>query len=469
MKISPLNLVFTGFKSHRLTFVFIFFPLVIYSQNFLGVPAGSGKGGAATTILKNWEAIGINPANMGWKENKTLSLGVFNSIGINIQTPDVEIKKMFDGILHPNDSLSADDKVAFADFFTKDNGTSIQTHVNWVAVSLQLPKLGGLAVNLRDRTFTHFHFNANLADVLLNGINAEAYDSLATALQISDFTDGTQISFIHYRECNIAYGRKIISMGSIDLFAGLGYKRLWGLGYADIEINGDIFNAQTSLSSRYNVNQPDSNFTIQDVDNLFNNVGSGNAFDFGINAVIKEMFKFGMAFTDIGSIKWTDNVMIAYDTLVPQLDSSMTGMESFQVNDAMQILFGENGMIRFKEGNSFSTEMPARMRLGAGFKFRKLFELAADVVIPLNQAAVGNIENVYYALGGEINIIGTLKVHTGIAGSKDYGYAIPLGVGFGTFGVLEFSIATNDVLTWIGQSAHPNASLILGVLRVNLF
>lgn len=454
---------------------FILYPLFFlcisyasHAQSDLGVPAGSGKGGTATTILKNWEAIGINPANLGWSENKTFSLGVFNSIGFNIQSQALDLKTIYNGYFHKKDSISSTDKISFTDLFTTEGGVNMQTHVNWLAASTQLPKIGGIAVNVRDRLYTHLHFSSNLVDVLFNGINAASYiDTVTPNLLVSNFADGTEINFLHYRECNISYGRKIISLAGIDLYAGVGYKKLWGLGYMNIDINEDVFEAQSALSSRYNISNVDSGFNIQDADNLFNNVGNGNAFDLGASAIFKSMFKFGISFTDMGSIKWKNNVMSAIDTLVPALDSTMSGMESFEVSNATDVLFGETGFLQFKPSESFTTAMPARMRIGAGIKFLKILELAADMVVPLNNAT-GNLKNPYFALGGELNIIGTLKINTGISTCKDFGYAVPLGLGFGIAGIVEFSVSTGDVLTWVGASTNPNASLIIGVFRFNL-
>ena len=229
------------------------------AQNDLGVSAGCGKGGTATTILKNWEAIGINPSNLGWSENKTFSLGVFNSIGLNIQSQALDLGNLYNSIAHPKNDLSSSDKLALSDFFTTDNGLNIQTHVNWFAASTQLAKIGGIAVNIRDRFYAHAHFNPNLADVLFNGFDAQSYiDTVTPNLLISNFTNGTQVRFTHYRELNFAYGRKIISIAGIDLYGGIGYKRVWGLGYLDVDVTGDVFKAQSALSTRYNLNGIDS-------------------------------------------------------------------------------------------------------------------------------------------------------------------------------------------------------------------
>ena len=264
-----------------------------FAQNDLGTPAGCGKGGTATTILKNWEAIGINPANLGWSENKTFSFGIFNSVGLSVQSQALNVGKLYKNMAHPNNNLSSSDIKVLSDFFTTENGLNIQTHVNWIAASVQFAKVGGFAVNVRDRFYAHALLNQNMVDVLFNGFSAESYiDTVTPNLLVSNFTDGTQINFLHYRECNIAYGRKIISISGIDLYGGLGYKRLWGLGYLDVDASSDIFKAQSSLSTRYNFNHIDSTFNIQDVNKLFNNVGNGNAFDFGISAIIKNMFKF---------------------------------------------------------------------------------------------------------------------------------------------------------------------------------
>ena len=63
-------------------------PALLFAQVDLGIPSITGMGGAANGVVKDWECIGVNPANLGWKNNYKFSISAV-IIGISVQSnPD---------------------------------------------------------------------------------------------------------------------------------------------------------------------------------------------------------------------------------------------------------------------------------------------------------------------------------------------------------------------------------------------
>ena len=82
-------------------------PCFLFAQIDLGLPGTTGMGGAANGIAKDWECIGINPANLGWNNNyrfsvETLYIGQHGSISINIKNKDPESRFIRKGLIINN-------------------------------------------------------------------------------------------------------------------------------------------------------------------------------------------------------------------------------------------------------------------------------------------------------------------------------------------------------------------------------
>src|SRR5574340_393802 len=86
------------------------------AQVDLGLPSTTGKGGTATAMVTNFEAIGINPSNLGWSDNYRFSLTVAN-VGLNAQSKAIDFMTLKNAMLNPNDSFSTADKQKYANLF----------------------------------------------------------------------------------------------------------------------------------------------------------------------------------------------------------------------------------------------------------------------------------------------------------------------------------------------------------------
>lgn len=446
-----------------------------YAQIDMGMPTATGKGGASTALLRNWDAIGINPSNLGWRDNYILSVGVFN-FGITAQSDAFQSKTLRQALMNPKDTFSASDKAFFAKTFNTPQALNLQAHMNWAAFSLYFPKLGGIAVGLRDRTFAHIGLSKNAADLIFLGQNAPFLQDTATYTKtLGQLFDSTNISFLHYRELNLAYGRRIFQSGTEDengypafqLYAGFGFKMIWGFSAADGQAENGVMSGNASFSTNYNLNYSAiNNFTPQSTSLLFNANGKGMAFDAGASVILRGKFRFGASLTDIGTISWTNNQLFTTDTTMTPPDTTNNGLNSWDVTSQGEFAFANNGLFNYGPGPDFKTTLPSRLRLGAGLKLDK-FEAALDVVVPVAKTDL-NLSSPYMAIGAEYNILGWVKISAGFSGSTDMGWSVPVGLIAGIGGVVEVGVATGDILTFVDKSKDPYLSAAFFALRFNV-
>lgn len=458
---------------HFLTALLLVCSVAASAQIDMGVPAAAGKGGTATAMIGNYEAIGINPANLGWRDNYKFSFTVAN-VGMSAQSRAIDFSTLKNAFLHPQDTFTQAQKNDLAQQFATEDGFNMNANVTWFAASIYFPKFGGLGINIRDRAFAHATLSQTTADIMFNGVNAPQYqDSSYYNQAMSTFLDGTRLTMLHYRELNIAYGRKLFGFGTktesgeqpIEFFGGFGFKLLWGLGNIDVKVDDGILVGNSSMSTKYEINYGDiQNFTPQKSSALFNSVGSGTAFDFGFSAVINEKHVAAFSVTDIGQITWTGNLLQANDTLMPTLDSTNTGFNSWDLSSQASFFMGD--FFSYDPGQSYVVKLPGRMRMGYSLKVNEKIRIGADVVLPLN-STLYNIQSPYLALGGELKLGSVIRIHAGFAGNKQIGWNVPVGLTLGPLGFFELGLATGDVLTYFAKSDNPNMSFALGVIRFN--
>ncbi len=455
-----------------LTMLLLGCSLTAIAQIDMGVPAAAGKGGTATAMIGNFDCIGINPSNLGWRTNYKFSFTVAN-VGLSAQSRALDFPTLRGALLHPSDTFSLAEKQDYANKFATPDGFNFNANITWFAASLYFPKFGGLSVNIRDRAFAHVTLNQNAADIIFLGMNAPVYqDSSAYGQNMSSIFDGTSLQMLHYREINIAYGRKLFGLGTkdddgvqpIEFFGGIGFKMLYGLGNVDAKIDGSTLTGNTSLTSTYEVDYGNiQNFESVKSGELFNSVGHGTAIDFGFSTVINEKIRAAIAFTDMGQINWTQNLLHASDTLMPNLDSTATGVDSWDMSSQASYIMGD--LIDYDPGAAYFTPLPGRMRLGYGMTIGENLNFGVDIVVPLKKKY--NIESPYLAIGAEYKFGEILRVHAGFAGNKELGWNVPCGVTLGPIGFFEFGLASGDVLTYFAKSENPNFALAVGVIRFN--
>ncbi|MFI5164804.1 MAG: DUF5723 family protein, partial [Bacteroidia bacterium] len=466
----------TEMKKLLLTFNLFLLSSLLFAQADLGLPSATGKGGVANGVAKDWECIGVNPANLGWESNHKFSISAV-IIGISIQSSALNYSQLMNAYLHKSDGFSASEQRNFANTFTDKDGLKLQGNSDWFTFSLTFPKIGGFAMNVRDRLFATVHLNQNAADILFLGSNAPIFQTPSGYTQnMSTILNGTNVSYMHYREVNFDYGVKVLGIGgtkdssAISIYAGIGFKYLWGLGNMNLSAENGQLTGNAAFSNSYGIDYGTiPSFTAQSATGIFPSVGTGSALDLGFGIGIGTKMKITFSATDIGQITWNKNTLTTQDALLPDTSKlNFHGINSFNIPKQASALLSDSGIVKVKQGTSYTTVLPSLYRMGIGYQFTKRFLMGADIVMPLNNHPE-NLQNAYYAVGAQVELAKNLILSFGLAGNSDYGLSIPLGVTLKhVFKIMEVGLATNNILPYITHENSPNISFARSFLRFDL-
>ncbi|MDQ2771804.1 MAG: hypothetical protein M3Y54_15045, partial [Bacteroidota bacterium] len=190
-------------------------PLAARAQNDLSNFSATGRGGVINTFAQNYQAIGINPANLGRPGEATVAVTVGEAgAGLASRTLNKTLLKhiLFDG----SQAIGPAEKAQLVNGFEGENALNVNVDATTLGLAISLPNgLGALAVSNRQRFGAHLALNHNAADVIVNGKDAASvqpyYPSSGASGTLpppllSNFLDGTAIQLAWTSEYNIAYG-----------------------------------------------------------------------------------------------------------------------------------------------------------------------------------------------------------------------------------------------------------------------
>lgn len=486
----------------NITILLAFFAtLAVYSQSEYSSFTSTGRGGA-TTFATDYQAVGINPANLGWTwdfEEKKVAWGLseFTFSLYSEALSKQELRTMIKETIRGNgDDFTQEEKIQAAKDFT-NSGFSFNGDLGSFGIAYTHEKLGGLAFRVNDRIQWNSTFGAQTSDILFLGYNAtsyfdklivrdslgnydtianvENYQGLDTVISgfasspqlISKVMEGTEMKMSWMREYNLSYGKKLFEIDStFALYAGIGVKFFQGLGYLDIRSDGSSIDAFSSLSPAFGIDYgtaADFNpSTIKQTGKLPKPVGHGFGFDFGVNAVLFNKLKLGLAVTNIGSMTWDGNVYTVKDTVL--YDTQNPGLENYNLFGQMNDFMGENGLFKYQGIASRTVKLPTTLRFGASIKFGKIVELGTDIIVPMNETAA-NFNKAVIGFGGDIKPLKWMRIQAGFMTGGNYDFQIPIGVTLiAKNGTYEAGIASRDAVTFFSQNG-PTLSLAMGFIR----
>ena len=432
----------------------LYFTIAVFkdssAQSDMGTSFVTGKP-ASTIILRDYEAIGVNPANLGLDDNNRFSLGL-GTVNINFQSRGMDFKSLISSGSSNNNQSSSDLSNQLFKLFNKD-GMNLNTSLTIAGISLHLGRLGGISLSMRDRVIAHIsddNFNQAAIDSLFNGDKSPP---------ISSILNSTNITIEYLRELNIAYGFKLFHLlPEIDIYGGVGYRYIMGIGYVNLKYDNNSAFALTSINgSNYNHNIINLLHVPLKSADMFNTDGRGSAIDVAANVVFLKKIKVCMSVNNIGSIKW--NSMQQVNATNVRIDSLQKQVKTF--GD----LFNQDNL--FKKVPGFTAQLPAECRLGAGIKLSRLLEIGADIAKPLNRTDDYNSQTIMSA-GLQLNLFNTFKVNTGISGNQNIGWNVPLGITLSAHGFYDIYLATNDILTYLSKTRNPMVSFAICAIRINL-
>ncbi|HVD96753.1 MAG TPA: DUF5723 family protein [Cytophagaceae bacterium] len=476
-------------KKIILTSILSFCCTLAFPQAELSTYSATGRAGVATTFATDYQAIGINPANLGFgrvNEGKKFTLGFLEAAG-NVYHQGLSNKDFSTYGLHYKNVTTAE-KITAAQKFAS-NTISANLDFMLFGVAFQDEKFGGLAITVRE-SFRYYSKLTGLgSDYLFRGATSSAFDSLILSngavvannpnnyssyqsggvtidsgkanipFSVGKVIGNSKIKQHWYRDYAISYGRKVLDKNGIQLYAGVGAKYVAGYNYIDISSDGNVASGKVALNP---ITKPIQTLGVTSPSNTPNNnyqaIGNGYGFDLGLTLSIKQKYKIGVSAVNIGSVTYTKNVYSLKDSAVAQV--------VYRENEGFK---GVGQIVAWNGEKKLVVALPAMLRAGASVSlFDYKMELGFDAVIPLNDAA-GNFTNPLIAVGGDYKILKTIKLSSGFSmgGNTAKKFNLPLGVMFSFNNTLEFGVASRDVLSYFLTTGN-SYSLAVGVLRIRI-
>lgn len=484
---------------------FLLLASTVSAQHEGSVFTATGRAGVATTYATDYQAIGINPANLGLPmryEGKHITIGLMevgSSAYSNALTKS-ELNSLFKNV---DSTLTWSQKMEAAAKFT-GAPFAVNADVNYLGFAVQLEKVGGFAFGISERLQYYSQFNSTVSDILFRGYGSSYFDQLvidygsytdtvANTQQnleqyqgqiikgftnsprlLSQLFDGSKINMSWNREYNLSYGREVYKKENLGFYAGVGVKYIQGLNVMDIEVRDGKLEAFGAFTPRLGLNFVDSAFTNPSYTGIQNSglpeaVGRGFGADLGITVMYKNKIKIGIAITNIGSITYTGNVFTVKDTAV--MDLTNEGMNSYNFVNELDKFAGDDGIFQWQGQEERTIALPTMVRFGASHRFEDKAEIGFDFVIPAKDVA-GNFQRGVLAVGADFYPVKWIRLSTGFIRGGNYvnkTVNIPLGVSFivGEGGTWEAGVASRDAITWF-SSNNPNISAAFGFLRFRI-
>lgn len=454
--------------------------------------------GVATTFVHDYQSIGINPANLAWTDqhNKRVTFGLVEG-GVSLYAEALGREEFRESLVGFDDQLTTQEKQDFArSFANSDLAMDFDIQLLGVAVNFNDRKWGGMAFSIRDRMNYYSTFNNQASDILFLGWNADYFGQLqlddengpiientgslspdtlervvrgiaTTQSLASDLFSGSRIKSVWYREYNLSYGREVIATEDWMIGAGIGLKYLQGIAFTDIEVNEDDYRAISATTPSFGIDygeaaQDNPSNVESNSKNLPSSVGSGVGFDFGLNFMYKQKLRVGVAFNNIGSIKWDGNVYRAQDTIIFDIEND--GFNSLNVIEEAEKLSGKDGVFEQEGEMSEVIQLPTNFRAGVSYQVHERVHIGADYFMSLNDAP-GSFARPIYGVGGDFQAFKWLRLSLGYLGGGNYTHRIPIGITFtAANGTWEAGVASRDIVTFLRDNG-ATISAAIGFLR----
>lgn len=462
------------------------------AQGELSVFTATGRGGVATTFARDYQAIGINPANLGWgtgvegkKGAFTFSEGAYSLYSEALTKPELRTAiRDFDSKFTLAEKQMAADNFANTDF-------SLNLALTPFAIAYMNEKVGGFAFSVRERVQWYSRFNQDVSEILFMGKHAPYFDvkldendmelpqdsaqvmelvasAYASQAKVySELFEGSTMTLQWSREYSFSYGRHVFKSDNLEIHVGAGVKYVTGLGILEVETIDGEFQAYSSISPFAEIDYgPAAELnpsTVTQSGGLPKAVGRGWGFDFGGNVVLFDRLRIGASITDIGSVTWDGNVYVASDDTLVSFQSG--GFDSYNIFAQAGDIVGDQGLLSWSGATERVVSLPTAVRIGASMELiEDRLEVGADLVIPGNDVA-GNYDRGLFGLGGEVVPIKGIHLSAGISYGGNYDFNLPVGIVFRTgAGSWEAGIASRDAITFFSQN-RPTLSLALGFAR----
>ncbi|MBF8296822.1 MAG: hypothetical protein HW389_3367 [Bacteroidetes bacterium] len=461
---------------HRRTYRAVALSLALATISMAGDRSnirGMAMGRTMNASSRGLDALGINPANLGWPDRNRFSFNIVSfgtRIGTDLFTYDV-YQEFFTG--DPGDRskpryLNGSDKERLLSLLPEGRGsTRMDLEILSLGFSLYVPEYGAISFGITDRIGMKFDLPREYMRMFLFG-----FDSTGSTYNF----EGTAASAWWWREYNLSFGFEVPLRHSMvrAFVAGVGLKFLRGYGVLETLKYRGVLGVQRSGANQY-LGSADSDFLMRrsGIDALDPGknesfsvfpepAGTGIGFDLGIGVQLISGVHLSASITDIGRISWKKNIVET------SADYSLRFTDPFskETQDSLKQAFrGKNAV-----GGDFSTTLPATLRLGASVLVQQIpgFDvLPGDMLLAFdyNQGlteSMGGVTTPRLSIGMEYRIIPLLPLRTGI--SFFGGDVVRWGAGFGLdFSSFNLELATENFAMFFSPRKLTAFSFSLGM------
>lgn len=466
----------------------------VHAQAGLNAFSSTGRA-AATTFVTDYQAIGINPANLGWKwrhQGKHVAFGLLEGT-YSVHSDALTRDDMYHRVLNADFKFTEAEQEEAGRIFA-NAGAMANADLMALGFCYANEKAGGFAFQVRDRVQVSTRLGPRMAQILFEGYRADYFDLLvlATGDTIANYANmspdslamvilgvatqpqligrvvnGTKIGLTWYREMNFSYGRHLVRNEAIELDLGIGLKYLQGVGIMDIRAENDRLTGFSSLSPDFQIDYQNAEWMpgAQLTGGMIafpKTVGQGFGVDVGLAMLIQESWKVGVAVTDLGAIHWKGNVYEASDGNLVEL--AATGLENFDIITGLEDFATNSGVLKWERAQDKRIPLASTARIGAGKLLGEWAEVGVDMVLPLNDEA-GNLESPVVGAGGDVRPVRWFQLSAGLLAGGGMSLKFPVGITFiAGNGTWEAGFASRDLITFFTQT-NPTLSLSMGFLR----
>ncbi|MCF8227947.1 MAG: DUF5723 family protein [Bacteroidales bacterium] len=471
----------------RFTFLIAAMIFLAASQSYsqLEYSAFTQSGSAySVTAATDYQCLGINPANLGWKRNlHSWNLG-FAEVGSMVYSEPLtkeqvnkdlfggESKKFEDYATNPADRMEAVDKFTDARLLG-------HASVMLFGISYQDEKIGGIAFAIRSRLVWNSILNETASRFLFLGYNDDTYfekkeDEEGVYGEAINPESSSQLYYpshlehLWYNEYVLGYGRTIVDNENFKLFGGVAFKYLQGYGnvYVDIDSENSAEGYQ-ALSPFYKVDYGDNKTPSELTGDGLKTAGSGFGFDLGLTFLMQNKLKFAIAVNDIGTIKWDANVYKGHDPDVDIIRSA--GLSSYNIFSEAGDVISDNTNVGEWEGlNELKISLPTNLRAGASYRIDEQWEAGADFYYAIESGVAGAYRDPVFGLGTRYDPAKWVQLSLGFISGGQFGWGLPFGATFRPFNnentSWEVGFAFRD-LTSVFKDEDPLVSYCMGLMR----
>ena len=401
---------------------------------------------------RNVDALGINPANLSLDDRLPFTLAL-PSVGVRISSELINYdayNNYFTGIPDPQNpgkrkqdpnGLTTTQKNDLLGLLPDNGSTRADVEVTSIGMSIQLGKIGSLGFAMTDHIGTQLDIPKQYFKLFLFG-----FDSSGSNYNFN----GTSASAWWWREMNFSYANKLpFSLPILsNTYFGVGFKVVRGYGvmltdhYKGSLTNTIVSQNQYQVQAAFDfltkrsgspIFQADSGKTgpaFKGMSAFPDPAGKGTGFDVGLNGELGDKMRVAISLTDIGSISWDKNLVETYGSY----NATLTSPADAAQQDSLKTGFkGSN-----RPGQSFSTPLPTKLRVGVAFQTKDMpivHYIPGNMLMEIdyNQGlnnSLGNSTIPRVSVGTEWRLIPILPLRTGITlgGGDQFRWAFGFGL-----------------------------------------